>query len=1554
MPSKPPAVPVDFHASVAAQFANRPSLRQVAAERIMQLLIEHHPLLRTSRPDLHSAHALMLMTPGRATRPLVDVVLQALLDGKPLDFSPVDNVAEYFSLEPPSRFYAIADHMATAEGDVIKPELLQTAFNQLLMELPDDFCQAQVDYWRALGSMGVERLSWLQQLLRSVLLCNLPWQALDEQQAQCVRDLLTRGNLRSGVCLVRVELGSAGQSFCETLPNLLIQAQWDERETILWCAPSGVIRAFDSLDQFAAALADELGARYRFESITWHRYTLEGDCFAQQAAMLLDILLATVSRLRPALLVDIDALEQAFASLSDPARFFIAAYSNVNDIGLSLPPGLNRASAEDSFAYQCGLFELALAHAGSDGMAALDGVLDLHGYASQRLREQMLSDHPVDANYFADDLLLTLSVARGVPAGAGAGVGGGVVETRKVSLTQLAVGNLSSLAGATLTAIEHRDNQLIMQWMNVDYIKALVERVDIGAHYPLYVAERLDEPSLRELRVARFAREWRCSFMFSALQAKLAGSLSEAALQAVVNYCRGLDDQQLPASTLMPLAFRREPASEHYDLVRGMYVLFCVEPAVVVLYRPLYGARPVNEFVSLDAMMEAIRADTALQQEILEWILPEAHSVYAHGGFTEPHLGGPITDTLILPARAQPPAFWPRFWRIDVDAQMYAANRDLLVELADRQSVSNAESRWAILCEGAWLLFDVVTLQLRGPAAVIAWVVQLAKSIDNDLTALVQGSPFGRSAAVVDLILNAGMALMHARLPQLHEPVHTQQPPLHVLNGPAAAGNGIVNAMAAPVQGKVYLPGEVLNSASEQLDFAFVGGQGFNVLPPERRQALLAMRSTVSLNGIQPLAAGPEQGLYVKDGQHYVSLRGGTYAVVINAQGPRIQSLDGELGPFLRRELGAWHVDGGLRLRGGMPRSRVQRLQEAKKQQLERLKEQERALIVDSAPRRRELEKYIRQESENKALILELEQEASLDSVQVSKLSLLKNLQIRYTERVAEGYRRLIEVDRQHDRLLTEITTVRSADPVLDMVLDGQRSDIRRSLVENCGSYYNRLADMINDEDMAEQREQMLVLPETDIEIQHYQDFTKALESVQAWEQELIDLSGPFDALLEETLKDSTIHFKSEDGGRDTKAQMLNLIIQARRANAVDLEFRMLQDLGELSLDRLGGADEATLIEYQTYLNGPALASAGAAHAELATGDLALNERLEIWNGVMDAYEEAAGMADYLLSVGKKVIRADKLRLYQQTLGKLKDSVRVEMASDLREQELADLPRVRTPLYAVRGGIRRVVRTHRGRSIVGEEAQVDGESVIQQKDSYSKVLKTFRRQNSTWVEDAESNPLEGASSSPQGLASVRRRGRTLLDEMDSVVKLARRYVASDEPLGLSTVLELHREKLRETLAALPRSEDDMALYDDLETAIESLQATQNDLLKSIYFTTTHPTARALKYLHEHKQLTVVRTVKRRPLPRNDFLDVYEIRRAAESGHGRGIGLWEAHFHYASESAADLEFVTAHLKTWAQRSLGRDAQLRAAQNSEVLEIYRGKLSRADVVGIIPFE
>lgn len=259
------------------------------------------------------------------------------------------------------------------------------------------------------------------------------------------------------------------------------------------------------------------------------------------------------------------------------------------------------------------------------------------------------------------------------------------------------------------TAISHREDQLIMDWLTVDYPKQLVWRLDIGATYPAYVITHLDDAQRQPERVKRFAGEWRSALLHSALQAKLRGQLSEIGLQAISDYCGGRVDAMQPASTLMPFALRRAPDSEQYDQVHGMYVLVNQTPGTVVLYRPLYGSRAVLEFTSTDALMDEVRNNVELQASILDWLTPEARPVYDHGGFSEPHLGHSIIDTSILPGRVAPAQFWAKPWLNDVDLQLYRANRDLLVDLAERSSVANAESQWAVLTQGAWLLFDVAS-----------------------------------------------------------------------------------------------------------------------------------------------------------------------------------------------------------------------------------------------------------------------------------------------------------------------------------------------------------------------------------------------------------------------------------------------------------------------------------------------------------------------------------------------------------------------------------------------------------------------------------------------------------------------------------------------------------------------------------------------------------------------------------------------------------------------------------------------------------------------------
>ncbi|MGH8441088.1 MAG: dermonecrotic toxin domain-containing protein, partial [Pseudomonas sp.] len=383
----------------------------MAAQKILHLLVEHYPIFATVQPPLTDAEPFRLAVPDdisyQPRQPLVQVVLQALLDGKALDLGRAHD-------REPALTWAEPYLLPGSDGhDYLEFKGMTDAINELVQELPYHFQQAQVEYWQAESGSGVSRDIWLQQTLKTAMLRNLPLQGLDSQQQACVHGLL---NGRSGggtVFTVEVQLEADGERVQRMLPNLLLTGEWDERTVVLWCAPSSVVKCFDSLDHFALALKDELAAQYRFGSMSWNRYELEGDVFSQQAALLLDAMLDSVQSLRYSQLTDIAKMEQAYAALCDPSQWFIEGYAYVSDASVGLPPGVLRASASDSFAYQCALFELALAESESKGVAALEGVLDLHSFASQRLRTQLLADHPVDANYFPDDLNLTLTVARG-------------------------------------------------------------------------------------------------------------------------------------------------------------------------------------------------------------------------------------------------------------------------------------------------------------------------------------------------------------------------------------------------------------------------------------------------------------------------------------------------------------------------------------------------------------------------------------------------------------------------------------------------------------------------------------------------------------------------------------------------------------------------------------------------------------------------------------------------------------------------------------------------------------------------------------------------------------------------------------------------------------------------------------------------------------------------------------------------------------------------------------------------------------------------------------
>ncbi|MEG1043081.1 MAG: hypothetical protein RSE94_24550, partial [Pseudomonas sp.] len=173
-----------------------------------------------------------------------------------------------------------------------------------------------------------------------------------------------------------------------------------------------------------------------------------------------------------------------------------------------------------------------------------------------------------------------------------------------------------------------------------------------------------------------------------------------------------------------------------------------------------------------------------------------------------------------------------------------------------------------------------------------------------------------------------------------------------------------------------------------------------------------------------------------------------------------------------------------------------------------------------------------------------------------------------------------------------------------------------------------------------------------------------------------------------------------------------------------------------------------------------------------------------------------------------------------------------DLAQAIRESEFSDPVAPKPHLYLRRTGKHRVVKTGKGRSVIGEEVEVDGVSVVQQKDSSgNKVLKTFNKKDGDWVEQVE-EPAGEVQPAPDSrdAGAARASARAALGQVESILKLAKQYIGNNEPIGMQSVIEGHVEQLKEASTALENAGIASEFDTQLSDAIKRLGDTRTDLL----------------------------------------------------------------------------------------------------------------------------
>lgn len=1558
MSASPPTY--DLQYAVAAQFASRPTLRQVAGEQIMKVIVRHYPLVGIHRPQMTSAQPLFLITfksDGWTTEPLVDALLQAMIDGRPVDFGGPGDCR--LSLQPLRRFYTIEDSAETAEGDVVEPGPMADDFNILLAMLPYHFQQALIDYWN--GDAGFARERWLQQVLRASLMYGLDDPALDTLERACLRDLLKDDVAAFSVQAIRVNMQHAGVTESALLPGLLLRASDEVRTITLWCSPNGEARSFTSLAEFGVALQRQMACRYRFDDFSWVGYEADGDVFALQTGLLLEGLFERLGRIRISDINSVDELQQAYNEACDPSVFFAArADASRERVALKLPRGLREAGKDAQTAYLQAMIDLTLLQSGSDGEHTVDDVEDLHAYATRRLREELRLDHPLDGDYSPDDLLLTLDTF----ANDGHGLGfPQKIDSKVLTLTELAIGRVSAAAGGVVTHITHRSGLPVMSWMNADYIRLLIERIDLGAAYPVYVHSLLADDASKPARIAGFARQWRVSLLFDAARARTMERLDAPVFAALARFCRGGQDS-LAGIRFAPLSFRRSPSSKLTDKVHGVFVIEVIEQGRYLLYCPLHSDTALTQYTDAQALLKAISEPGELQDVALTWLDQSQRAVYDHGGFKEPHLPHWVFDPYAPLERPRPVQLALQFWATtELDRQLFEAKLEMLLELSNRTALSNSDVRWGVVSAFSWELLNMVMPVLPGPVVSVAWLYLGIRALTNDVAGLSSQSTAEKVQAVVDILNNTLMLLIHAQIPKLAD--HSVIGAADKLAGLPVSDGMPPEALPAPVQRPVERASNLQTHAATRLDFSWRGNGGLNGLTQAQRHRLREMASAIPADGRQVVSEGAEAGLTAVGTRRFVVLGDESY---------RVESVDGNFyivgpdqtrGPRLKRGGNGWELD--TRLQGGSGREVA----------LARLRQKLEGPVSEALT---SLERNLRAADGLTTSYDEVNTQLSANQARIGSVELLKlaprptdPVKLEQFEKALPLYELKLRqlVDENRALRIARIGTMRKifdcfrqAEKDVITLLDNpiyQRTSTRppqdrlrlislRQRLIGFGMFiidevistgeFTQYDSHVAELNAASTPERRQVL---------YAQYCELLEKIVREQPAIIEISSELDRLL--AVSDIDMHVQYEDTNL-TVAQ----VIELRKTSTIAIRFFQAMSLVELALQLEMQKNTVQRFEiFREALASQRLRVAANSHQLTLFCELPVTERIELLQSAWDEYLAAILNCERIKKLGGTLVDTQRLEAYQEQMVQLKAATGEALVEAMREQVGGQAQTNRRRVYTKK--LLQVAHTRAGQIVIGTDEVIDGRSMLVVRATFAtEPSHIFQRQGDVWVESIAPVTAEPSSraATPESEQNSKALAEGMLEQNQNVITQARELVVSDaDDRGLIAMLDGQIREVQELREQLLHAEPGSNLLKRLEDAAATLQEEKRASLIELYSKTNYPSARGLTYLNDEKLLKVTYLGPRMQVS-DGYLDEYRIDLLENPDSQQGRPLWAAHFHFADSQAAPTAFGKGHLKLWRQRKMGYREQMRAAEAGQMLRIFRGDLSYAQIKEIIPFD
>jgi len=1497
------------------QLVTGPSLHEVACATLRTALAELYPDLAIN-PD----QTLVV-------KPTWQVEEAKIIVGVPEAESLTDALVRHGTANTPVT-YLDGEHFLTVQPNArpmphlpVRIDVVGQLMNELIDLLFVAYQEQQLDYW---NQQRDDRPRWheLAQSLRAVWKVSgtSGWNADQQALARLVFDYpdpalrAPHDTFKTRVCLVDIDHLEEGVSRHRNILELcVIIGSTGSRTMILTHSVVEGFRAFDSLEGLNTGMSSR-GKRYFSSGVTqWRLYEPNGDFFQVQACAIIALQGQAIAR---------HDAERHRAVADSRGSTFSPISPRYQQVENNLPDWLLNASPLDQTRYSRLMMDLALVQQQNPGQTFLEQVPPINEFALKALRDRLLESHPDATGLDLEKLRITITsvVVWGtfVP---------GTSEETTFTLVELALENLIALPLGS-TFIDFSDGAPVPDWMTDSFVRKLVTDVNIGRAYPALIKQRLvDDPVQSKNLQTLYTRHLKIQLPMLALQLKLCGEagLDDLGCSYVAQVFeeapkkRSVGGQEI---VIRPLAFvphGEDP--DRCDTVCNMYVIGPrdADQGPCLLYRPLMD-NCLLQYPTPANLIYAIKHSHRLRKSILAWLPDNARANYANFIFPGdlPSVWS-LTELLVNPTLSLqitgPVSLGTKTLEGDRLAQLFKSNANALVELADRQSVSNAESHWATLKQGAWKLFNGVLPFLGPTLGTAAWIWQIMDDVQEIVDARQESRRDQLVSAVADLFLNVGMVLAHHAATR-GRPAHTARKPL--AKDPAAAKKPALEAdevkviprepvktVQAPDLAPAQLPED------HALTIHVSGALNGRFLTLNKTLAEFKVDKPEGL-GDAIAEEGPEHNLYRHEQRLYAPVGKNWFEVQIDDY-DNVQIIDSRHSPERRGPLltggrnGKWYIDIRLRLRGGGLGSRRVKYKQQKAERINELRGQVASFNETSDARYQELSDARTQMKE-----------ASTDNrVELTRLFLEKvELRSSEYEAVANTFEELNRLDNVPRYRLAMVKLL------------GSQLYLNQSWIDALAPDFNDALRKTFDTMDLEQNNDA---PARAI----YQRCTTLL-TLMINKIEFADTT--FDKLLSLGKEGAEVIRTFQSGLPEVKVHDLKAF-QLELWQALCLK----PETTQAALD--------TKAELERIVDTASMAIE-TSKAAIDTETSPLDERIEALNEQVERFSIVKRQLADIAEQSADLIIEDQFTPLRERINAFSDEAAKTLSALLLERKppipVPGPSRVKAPAPK-----KKVIKTRTEGIVAGEERTVGEDKFVDVKAPVSgKTLATFHQKKSgEWFKRVSEN-RPGSAPKPN-LGNLTKSARQLLDELEGFIA---RYTALAEgttylPVEIDEAFQRYASEMSTQAERIAQALSNEAGPSNVITSAESvrsqLQAATNKLFHIGHSTRVKmimqrdPTAAHVEWLKRYNEIDIVSTGSRRRLKgqKKDFLQEYEIRKRQSQEV-----LWYAHFHYGSMEQAAANFTAAHLKTREQRKLGGTFDLRTATNDgELLRIYRSEIS-----------